>query len=200
MVSWWHGNGRAISIRVTPRATALVLAAVAVFGLGVYLFVEVRAAPASMQAPAEPARPVLHDDAPAPETQEHSPTATTKPGALPGSGTAIRGSEDHEASRPGTPDVALDDPKANPKLDALMDEANKAYDRQEFDDAKAIAGRVLLKQPGNTRMLRVMVSSCCVDGDKDTAQKYFEQLPKFDREQMKQRCDRYGIAFKDPVQ
>ncbi|MDB4955310.1 MAG: hypothetical protein JWO36_2879 [Myxococcales bacterium] len=180
---------------VTPRSLALVLATACVFGLGLYLFVEVRAAPApiAVQGPSPDRKaPIAREDAP---PHEEVPPTTPKP-ATPKAPTR----DEREPVHLGTTDVAADDPKANPKLDSVMDEANRAYDHQEFDDARALAAKVLQKQPGNIRMLRVMVSSSCVDGDKETAQKYFDQLPKFDRDQMKQRCDRFGIAFKDPAQ
>jgi hypothetical protein len=86
----------------------------------------------------------------------------------------------------------------NPKLDAVMDQANKAYDRQDFDEAMDIAKKVLRVQPDNVRMLRVMVSANCIAGDPAEAQQYYTKLPKFDRAQMKTRCDRYGVTFKDP--
>jgi hypothetical protein len=188
-------------MNVTPRTLALVVATIAVFGLGVYLFVEVRAAPAPMATQPEARRaPVVaaHEDPVHDEAQDAPPSVSAKPLGTAKSA-AMRGA-DREPVHLGTTEVSPDDLKANPKLDAVMDEANKAYDHQEFDDAKAIAAKVLMKQPGNVRMLRVMVSSSCVDGDKDTAQKYFEQLPKFDRDQMRARCDRYAIALKDPGQ
>jgi thioredoxin-like negative regulator of GroEL len=91
------------------------------------------------------------------------------------------------------PDPAL----AGPKLDAVMDEANKAYDRGDFEDAKTIAGRLLAKLPTNVRMLRIMVSASCIDGDTAVAQAHYARLPPADQEQMRVRCARYGIAFPD---
>jgi hypothetical protein len=85
----------------------------------------------------------------------------------------------------------------NPKLDAVMSEANKAYDRGDFDDAKGIALKVLTKDPANIRMRRIVVSSACIDGDSTEAQKHYLQLPPSDREQMKVRCARYGVSFND---
>ncbi len=81
-----------------------------------------------------------------------------------------------------------------------MDQANKAYDRQDYEEAKSIAGNVLAKVPTNSRMLRIMVSSACLEGDQALAQQYYVQLPKADRLQMKQRCDRAGITFTEPAQ
>lgn len=86
----------------------------------------------------------------------------------------------------------------NPKLDAIMGEANRAYDQGEFEEAKQIAQKVLAQAPGNVRMLRIVVSSECIAGDGAEAQKYFAQLPASDRAQMRTRCDRYGVTFKDP--
>ena len=86
----------------------------------------------------------------------------------------------------------------NPKMEAVMAEANRAYDHGDFDDAKAIAQKVLTKEPTNVRMLRIVVSSECIAGDAAEAQKYFAQLPASDRAQMRTRCDRYGVTLKDP--
>ena len=78
-----------------------------------------------------------------------------------------------------------------------MDDANKAYDRGDYDDAKQVAGRVLAQQPTNIRMLRVMVSASCIDGDAAGAQFYYARLPVADQDQMRVRCARYGVAFGD---
>ncbi|HLL25388.1 MAG TPA: hypothetical protein VK427_24800, partial [Kofleriaceae bacterium] len=86
----------------------------------------------------------------------------------------------------------------SPKLDAIMGEANRAYDHGEFDEAKQIALKVLERAPGNVRMLRVVVSAECIAGDASEAQRYFAQLPVDDRVQMRTRCDRYGVTLKDP--
>jgi predicted Zn-dependent protease len=86
----------------------------------------------------------------------------------------------------------------NPKLDAIMGEANRAYDQGEFEEAKQIAQKVLVQTPNNVRMIRIVVSSECIAGDSAEAQKYFAQLPVADRAQMRTRCDRYGVTLKDP--
>ena len=91
-----------------------------------------------------------------------------------------------------------DEQRANPKLDSMMELANKAYDSQDFDQAIAIAGKVLSKDPANVRMLRIMVSANCIGGDSAVAQQYYSKLPPgADREQMKARCDRYQVSLRD---
>jgi hypothetical protein len=121
-----------------------------------------------------------------------------------------RGADHAPVHAEAPPEVASGDPSAddldigtgsaNPKLDAVMDQANKAYDRQDYEEAKSIAGKILAKLPKNVRMLRIMVSASCMDGDNTTAQKYYEQLPKPDRLQMRARCDRNGVTFTEPAQ
>ncbi len=185
------------SVTVTPRHLALAVIAVVVAGLGVYLFVEVHSSPAEAQVAAAPT------PAPSAPAQEARPAAPS-PRVAPVRGALARPEPAAPTPAPSVPSDDSNEPpvdelmKLNPKLDAIMDRANKAYDHQDFDEAKAIAGKVLAKQPGNVRMLRIMVSSSCIDGDVVVAQKYFPQLPKFDREQMKQRCDRYGVTLTDP--
>ena len=88
--------------------------------------------------------------------------------------------------------------KTDPRLHMVMGEANKAYDRQDFDDAARSRRKVLQKHPTNARMLRIMVSSYCIEGDKEAAQTYYDKLPH-SIEQMKQRCATYGMTFNSPV-
>src|SRR5262249_43076157 len=99
-----------------------------------------------------------------------------------------------EVPQAAAPDSA---PLDGPRLDGAMDDANKAYDRGDYEDAKQLAGRVLAQQPTNVRMLRIMVSASCIDGDSPAAQFHYAKLPPHDQEQMRIRCARYGIAFAD---
>jgi hypothetical protein len=90
--------------------------------------------------------------------------------------------------------------RTNVKLELIMDQANRAYDRQDYSQAKQIAGHVLNQQQGNVRMMRIMVSASCMDGDIGVAQKYYLLLPAGrDREQMKRRCDANGVTLQDPA-
>lgn len=176
-------------------------AAILLAGLGVYLYFEVRKAPAqplpaakahtseTVAAADKPAAPTLPDK-PEPAPQ---PTPTMPPTHPP---------VDNGEHAPPTRIPAFGSPlamaRANPKLESLMDEANKAYDRGEFDEAKSLATKALVKMPANSRMLRILVSTACIDGDATEAQKHYNQLPASDRAQMKIRCDRYGVTFTDP--
>jgi len=96
-------------------------------------------------------------------------------------------------------DAARDSAKdrANPKLEAVMLEANKAYDRGDIDEARELAKKVVSDDPSNVRMLRVLVSTSCMDGDAATAKQYYATLPKSDQRQMQTRCSRYGVTFPD---
>ena len=90
------------------------------------------------------------------------------------------------------------DERANPKIESVMDEANKAYDGEDFDQAKAIATKVLAKQPNNVRML---VSSECRAGDPTIAQRYYNMLPPgLNRDQMRKRCNDNGVTLTEPPQ
>ncbi len=169
---------------------------------GVYLFHEVRATPAHAEGSTMPAARATvtehHDEeAPAAARAPGHVTAPSRP-TTPTAPTVATAAPDSPALPASDDDTGGE--RANATLDAIMDRANKAYDRQDFEEAKMIAGKVLSKQPNNVRMLRIMVSSTCIEGDASVAQKYFEQLPKPDRDQMKLRCDKYGVSFKDPPQ
>lgn len=170
--------------------------AFAILAVGVYLFLEVKATPAQ----AKPTATVSARPAPIAEhTQVASQTpAPTPPAPTPRPPTPQTTVQPQLGSAPIEPSPPIDETKVNLKLENMMELANKAYDRQDFDEASAIAGKLLQKDPNNVRMLRVMVSSNCIGGDSAIAQQYYERLPKFDRDQMKARCDRYGVVFKDP--
>jgi len=173
----------------------MAAASVAVLGLAVYLFVEVKKAPAAPSVvaaavphevpPTDVPPPVKVPDSP-PETKRdrHDPSPVTSAPVLAPAPTAAR-------------PVNEEAPKADPNHDALMDEANKAYDKQDFDEARAIAGRVLAEQPNNTRMLRIMVSAACIEVDAAEAQKWFPRLSADDQKAMRTRCTRYGVTFPD---
>lgn len=173
----------------------LTAAAIAVLGMGVYLFIQVRATPA---------QPVEAGGVDKPSPPPVKPTAVAvaeKPAdahpAPPLLG-STRTSWERPAGENAPSGEPIDDRRVDLKGDNLMELANKAYDAQDFDQAIAIAGKILSKDPTNVRMLRIMVSSNCIQGDSAVAQQHYEKLPKFDREQMKARCDRYGVVFKDP--
>ncbi len=182
---------------MTARHLTLVVCAVVVLAAGVYLFEEVNSTPATAdgtkheKAAPQPAPPPPEErPAKEPETvaaarlpRREMPTPPPTPSSEPAP--ALTDSVSDELAKP------------NPKLDAVMSEANKAYDRGEFDEAKSIALKVLAKDPTSTRMMRIVVSSACIDGDSVEAQKHYLNLPVPDREQMKVRCGRYGISFNE---
>jgi hypothetical protein len=183
---------------VSAKHALLVAAVIAVLGMGVYLFIEVNATPAKPSATQVTAReptatPPHEEVAREPKHPGDTKTSWARP-PIP-SATPRPPTGNDVASSPSEDD---DGRKVNLKLDNLMELANKAYDAQDFDQATAIAGKVLSRDPNNVRMLRIMVSANCIQGDSVAAQQNYEKLPKFDREQMKTRCDRYGVTFKDP--
>ena len=176
----------------------LPIAAVLVLGMGVYLFVEVRAEPA-------PPAPVMgrasRTSAPPVRTPQAAPADEPIAAPRPAPPAPVHAPPQQAAPRgpTTTPTLVVSDepPPVGAKLDAAMAEANRAYDRGDFDEAKAAASRLLASDPNNVRMLRVMVSASCFDGDAATAQTHYARLPPGDQEQMKTRCARYGITFPD---
>lgn len=189
---------------VTVRHSLLAAGAVLVLGMAVYLLREVGRTPSAAQADRSPPPPV--------ETKTQPAIAKTDPpsrAAIPKEQARITPSVQPSESDTPKPDLPVEEVQPptvarigpsgpNPKMEAVMGEANRAYDHGDFDEAKAIAQKVLTKEPGNVRMLRIVVSSECIAGDAAEAQKYFAQLPAGDRAQMRTRCDRYGVTLKDP--
>jgi hypothetical protein len=183
-------------VTVALRHALLAVGAALVLGGGVYLFFEVRASPAQAQTAAAGARGVHEAAGPAPASDaepEVRPAPSVTPRTPPAGGPA-RPEAPVAREPPRGPDGAPQDPAPH-KLDSLMDQANKAYDRGELDDAREIARRVLGTSPNNVRMLRIIVSASCIAGDTAEAQAAYAQLPRPDREQMKTRCARYGVSF-----
>jgi hypothetical protein len=168
----------------------LAVATLAVLGLGVYLFIEVRNAPAAPLVEASaPPHITPHVDEVPPPTAPAPPTPVV----------AKHDRHDPIPVEPETPPPRTPDElqKADPNNDSLMDEANKAYDKQEFEEARAIAARILAKDPANVRMLRILVSAACVEVDQAEAAKWLAKLPPNDQNAMKTRCTRYGVTFPD---
>ncbi|HUQ05294.1 MAG TPA: hypothetical protein VM261_22475 [Kofleriaceae bacterium] len=183
------------------------LAALVAIG-GVYLLIEVRSSGAS--APSEKA---IAEASGRPERADSAGSSERPPRIEDvNAGAKVRG----PIKPPQTPDLdrrlaeklAADgqapkgaeveggtDPAVNPDLDAAMLEANKLYDRHNYEEARTLALKLLERQPGTVRMLRVVVSSSCILGDGETAQKYWASLPDFDRTQMVTRCERFGVTF-----
>lgn len=193
---------------VNVRHALLAAGGVLVLGVVVYLFIEVRTS--SAQAPAGPVTPAVPKVASAPPRVEPEtappPTPPVTQPLVPKVAPVTPPSPPLTQTPPPSlgNDVAVgkmappeDATKANPKIDAVMAEANKAYDRSDFDEAKQIAQKVLATDPKNVRMLRVMVSASCIDGDTAVAQRHYLLLPEADRAQMRMRCERYGVGFKE---
>jgi hypothetical protein len=188
----------------------LPIGAVLVLALGVYLFIEVRAQPAppNITRKSQPSH-LAENEAQATPPPSRDPAVPAPPATPPVAGrrhvfrdptmTALAVAPASPATREVAMGSATSDTDATlapgPRLDAIMDEANKAYDRGDFEDAKQVASRVLARFPGNVRMLRIMVSASCIDGDAPVAQAHYARLPPVDQEQMKLRCARYGVAF-----
>lgn len=175
-----------------------------VLGLGVYLFVEVRAqpVPAPQVERAPRPSPVVPHPAPATPIEPAAPDRPVRPTklVLPHPPTPSAPADAGPAPALATAAAPEADPSlAGSKLDAVMAEANKAYDRGDYDEAKQLAVRLLAQLPTNVRMMRIMVSASCIDGDSAVALIYYPKLPPVDQEQMKVRCARYGIVFPDKL-
>ena len=180
------------------RHTLLAVAAVLVTGMCVYLFFQVRSSPAAPQPPSATANEDVEPDA----KSGDEPGPKVAGAGLRGIARTANGGEDKSPETPASSipptEPVVEGKLQGPKLDALMAEANKAYDKMDLEEARSIAQKVLKQQPANTRMLRIMTSSYCIEVDAGEAQKWFNMLPAPDREQMKTRCTRYGVTFTDP--
>ena len=87
-----------------------------------------------------------------------------------------------------------DQPTAEQSEMAL--EANKLYDKGDFDGARNLAQKLLTQLPDNVKLLRVVVSSSCIMGEGEVAQNYAAKLPQGDKEAMVTRCSKFQIDLK----
>jgi hypothetical protein len=201
---------RAIWVHVSIRHAALGIGAALVLGLGVYLFVEVRAQPAPVvssgsgtalpRTVAEPPPPAAAPPAPGPAPPPAARVLAGGPApSTPTAGPAGSAAGSSAAFASPGPALATADPALTPDaLDAAMSEANRAYDGGELDEAKRLASRVLAVQPTSVRMLRIMVSASCIEGDAAAALASFTKLPAPDQAQMRVRCARFSVTFPGP--
>ena len=181
---------------------ALTLGATAVALGGVYLLWELRsggaAAPTSIASTEQPrARPAAEDRGageprqaaePRPVAARPTPTAP-KRGPMSDVASPLGTAPSGEPSPPPPPPPPVE------SAERLL-EANKLYDRGDYENARQLAIQLLAEAPGNVKLLRVVVSSACILGDPEMAQKYVTELPPLDRSQMADRCAKFEIALK----
>jgi type IV secretory pathway VirB10-like protein len=183
----------------------LAVSGVAVLAMGIYLVLEVGRSSDIGSAPiasrtVEPVPESTPPPAPIkPERIRKPPRAPAKVEAVP--------DEPEPVAEPATPAQEskitsgtsmarmAPDLEVNRELQEQMAAANKAYDRQRMDEARSHAEKVLAQAPDNARMLRVMVSSWCIEGESDQATKWFAKLAEGDRDAMRTRCERYGVTL-----
>lgn len=145
------------------------------------LVVKVRAgAPAAAESTAEQSRASGRVSVPAERVQEATPSP---PPPRP--------------EPPSEPEKAAEPPAENPAaaIAEQMVEANRLYDRGDYEAAGRAAEEVLAKDPANVKMLRIATSSACILGDAGAARPHYEKLPASDQEQIARRCRRYGVEF-----
>jgi hypothetical protein len=192
---------------MSPKSIALAVCGGLVFVAILALFVEVGDAPAAANpAKIDEARAKYKATASRPSTSNLSdpwarnPTRDSAP--VIGNDTirppAIDSPAISEEPPRITPEAAATPDLANdPRLETTnaKDEANRLYDKMDYEGALQKAMAVLDKEPGDVRMLRVATSSACQLGDADKAKQYWAQLPPHDQNQMTRRCQRFGITF-----
>ena len=184
--------------------------AAAIVGAGVYLLLQVTAPSIPVQVvssqnksgnstgatqpgeAANTARPSGRVNSP-----NNVPLHVTIPGSVAGSAASEPVYEEPE-DRPAIDVLHLGENDPRLMASAAFDEANRAYDRGDFENARAMANKLLTKNPGNVRLMRIVVSAACMTGDtSETVAATFRQLPPNDRDQMRVRCERYNVHFAD---
>lgn len=107
---------------------------------------------------------------------------------------AERGTGDSPLAPAGIGDSAAAVP-APVTLAEKMVEANRLYDRGDYEAATRMADEALKEEPQNVKMLRIGASSACILGDPAAARVHYDKLPERDQQQIARRCKRYGVEF-----
>jgi regulator of protease activity HflC (stomatin/prohibitin superfamily) len=171
-----------VTRRMEKRAVApLVLggAGLALAVAIVVLVVKVRSAPpAPSVSPGEAVRSHTSAERPPAEARTRAPTVQPR--------------EQPQEPEVAEPEAAADSPQT---IAEKMTEANRLYDRGDYEAAAQMAKEVLKSQPQNVKVLRIAASTACILGDGNEARVYYDQLPERDQQQIARRCRRYGIEF-----
>lgn len=91
------------------------------------------------------------------------------------------------------PAISISTNGTDPELKKRMDEVSAAYDTGDYPTAHQLAIEVLADSPRNIKMLRVVVSTSCSQGEGDLARSYAQQLPESHRKALAARCGRWGV-------
>lgn len=130
------------------------------------------------------------------ERDEGSATNESAASAASNAGAPSGASENR--TEPAPPPVDPSSPAAiSTAANLQFDEANKLYDRREYEDARFLALHLLREHSTSVRMRRVVVASSCIMGDNELAQQHYLFLPPKDRADMRERCTPYGLTFRE---
>ncbi|HUH03814.1 MAG TPA: hypothetical protein VML75_17585 [Kofleriaceae bacterium] len=135
--------------------------------------------PAVKRTPREPVRPEQPEDRVFEKQPREEPAKRARP--------------ERVALGMRQPAISMSAAGSDPELKKRMDEVSAAYDSGDYPTAHQLAIEVLGDSPRNIKMLRVVVSTSCSQGEGDLARKYAELLPERDRKAMATRCTRWGV-------
>ncbi|HEY8142298.1 MAG TPA: hypothetical protein VIG06_06495 [Kofleriaceae bacterium] len=145
----------------------------------------VAAGPGNLPHTSRPAAPAVSVDRPPRDTAEPSAPEAETPEAEGPARPPLPGESEAAA-------VEGQDPGA---VAEKMVEANRLYDRGDYEGARGAAEDILRQQPTNVKMLRIAASSACILGDAAGARIFYDNLPEADQGQIARRCRRYGVEF-----
>jgi hypothetical protein len=190
---------------VPARVAVIFLGAVLIVFTG-YLVVQVNAGPrvaavGNAVSPGDPSAPAAAPPRTADDFEAEALAAAGEPVARPAVATAPPTPVDPLApislSSFGTGATGAANDNPPPAANLQFDEANKLYDRREYEEARTLALSLLKEHPTSVRMRRIVVASSCIMGDQDVAQQHYSMLPERDRGDMRIRCLPYGSSFQE---
>lgn len=121
------------------------------------------------------------------------PRTRSKPSAASTAGSSDSHPEPYTTPAPEETEIFRE--KAD--LKTQMNDANRFYDKADYEGAREAALAVLSTNENNVRMQRIVVSSSCIMGEEKLAKEHYQNLPSRDQRQMARRCKRYGIEFEE---
>jgi hypothetical protein len=205
---------------VSARSIILSIAALGVLGMGIYLYLQVRAdpiesAPPSTVVVAPRGVPIdristpVAASLPAPTLAVPAvPAQPVVPSGQDGSAVAVGSAN---SAPPVVPAMAMRALTARPNgivlhpmlghvvsnanPDQMLDQADKAVAAGDLAGAQKIAVAVIGQVPGNVRALTLLATTACAQADQAAAQRAYAQLPSDARSAVKAGCN---LSLQDP--
>lgn len=156
---------------------------------------EARAAHQRRQAARTPAeRPPQAQPEPRPRTSRSAPEPEAEP--EPPRRQRDRGERrDSLRSERARPTLSEQPGQSSPSGPVEIDDVRNPFDSGNFLEALELAEAYLERDPDQTYIRRIAVTSACAVGQVDTARRFYDEMDERDQRTSQQRCSRWGVEF-----